>query len=185
MGRLLGGFEITGIFSAQTGSPFDVVESTDRSLTGAGDNRPDVVNGAVVFLNPRNTDSTNGGNNRFFNGTGGGTATAATNPYFRRVGSGTTFALGAGRFGSMGRNVFHGPGFWNLDLSIIKRTHITEKTNVEFRAEFFNIFNHAQFNNPGANAPGWSSTNIASANFGLISSTGNPRLIQFAMKVNF
>ena len=185
LGKLLGGYELTGVFAAQTGSPFDVVESADRSLTGAGDNRPDVVNGAVVFLNPRNTDSTNGGNNRFFNGSGGGTPTAATNPYFRRVGAGTTFALGAGRFGSMGRNVFHGPGWWNLDLSVIKRTHITEKTNVEFRAEFFNIFNHAQFNNPGANAPGWSSTNIASANFGLVSSTRDPRLIQFAVKLNF
>jgi hypothetical protein len=185
LGRFLGGWEMTGVFAAQTGSPFDIVDSSDRSLTGAGDNRPDLVNGSITFLNPRNTDTTNGGNNRFFNSTGGGTATAATNPYFRRVGSGTTFALGAGRFGSMGRNVFHGPGFWNVDMSFIKRTHITEKTNVEFRAEFFNIFNHAQFNNPGANAPGWSSTNIASANFGAITSTRDPRLIQFALKINF
>jgi len=175
--KLLGGYEITGIFQAQTGIPFDITEGTDRSLTGAGDNRPDVVGGTVTFLNPRNTDSTNGGNNRFFNGTGGGTPTAATNPFFRRVGSGTTFALGAGRFGSLGRNVFHGPGLWTLDLSLIKRTHITEKTNVEFRAEFFNILNHANFGNPNGA--------INSANFGLISTTGDPRLIQFAMKFNF
>ncbi len=177
LGKLLGGYEIAGVFAAQTGLPFDITEGTDRSLTSAGDNRPDVVNGAVTFLNPRNTDTTNGGNNRFFNGTGGGTATAATNPYFRRVGSGTTFALGAGRFGSLGRNVFHGPGYWNLDLTLIKRTHITEKTNLEFQAAFFNIFNHAQFNNPNGA--------INSANFGLVSSTRDPRLIQFAMKVNF
>ena len=177
MGHLLGGYEVTGVFAAQTGLPFDITEGTDRSLTGAGDNRPDVINGNVVFLDPRNTDSSNGGNNRFFNGTGGGSATAATNPYFRRVGSGTTFALGAGRFGSLGRNVFHGPGYWNLDLSFIKRTRIGEKANVEFRAEFFNIFNNAQFLNPNGA--------ISSANFGLISTTRDPRLIQFAAKINF
>ena len=175
--KLLGGWEITGVFAAQTGTPFDITDSADRSLTSAGDNRPDVVGGNVVFLDPRNTDTTNGGNNRFFNGTGGGSATAGTNPYFRRVGSGTTFALGAGRFGNLGRNVFHGPGYWNVDLSFIKRTHITEKTNVEFRAEFFNIFNHAQFGNPNGS--------VASANFGLISTTRDPRLIQFALKFNF
>src|SRR4030095_2647667 len=138
---------------------------------------PDAVGTTPTFLDPRNTDTTNGGNNRFFNGTGGGSTTAATNPFFRRVGSGASFAQGAGRFGNLGRNVFHGPGFWNLDMSFIKRTRIREQMNFEFRAEFFNIFNHAQFNNPNGS--------IGSANFGAITTTRDPRLIQFAMKLNF
>ena len=111
------------------------------------------------------------------NGTGGGTGTAATNPFFRRVGSSASFTNGAGRFGNLGRNVFHGPGFWNLDMSFIKRISLGEQRNIEFRSEFFNIFNHAQFLNP--------SGNIGSANFGRITTTRDPRLIQFALKFNF
>jgi len=131
----------------------------------------------VVFLDPRNTDTSNGGPNRNFNGTGGGTATAATNPFFRRVGSGTSLALGAGRFGTLGRNVFHGPGDINFDFTLMKRTRIGENKIIEFRSEFFNIFNHANFGNPNGN--------IGSANFGRITTTDDPRLIQFGLKFTF
>ena len=176
-GKVLGGWQLSGVTVLQTGTPFNITEPTDRSLTGAGSDRPDVVGSNVVFLNPRNTDTANGGPNRFFNGTGGGTATAATNPSFRRVGSGTSLALGGGRFGSLGRNVFHGPGRVNFDVTLIKRTHITENKILEFRSEFFNIFNHANFNNPNGS--------IGSVNFGRITTTDDPRLIQFGLKLHF
>jgi len=177
LGKLLGGFQISGVTAFQTGTPFDITEGTDRSLTGTGDNRPDFVGGNVTFLNPRNTDIANGGTNRFFNGTGGGTTTAGTNPFFRRVGSGTSLRSGAGRFGSLGRNVFHGPSFFNSDFSVIKRIRMGEQRNIEFRSEFFNIFNRANFFNPNGS--------ISSSSFGRITGTSNPRLIQFALKYNF
>ena len=152
--------------------------STDRSLTAAGSDRPDWVGtGQLEFFDPRNTDSALGGPNRAFNGTGGGSATAATNPNFRRVGSGTSLALGGGRFGSLGRNVFHGPGDIIFDFTMMKRTKIGENKVLEFRSEFFNVFNHANFGNPNGS--------IGSANFGRITTTRDPRLIQFALKFHF
>ena len=176
-GKALGGWQISGVTVLQTGTPFNITEPTDRSLSGAGSDRPDFTGTDVVFQDARNTATTNGGPNRIFNGTGGGTATAATNPFFRRVGSGTSLALGGGRFGSMGRNVFHGPGDMIFDFTMMKRTKIGENKILEFRSEFFNIFNHANFGNPNGS--------IGSANFGRVTTTRDPRLIQFALKFSF
>ena len=176
-GKVLGGWQISGVTTLQTGTPFNITEPTDRSLSGAGSDRPDFVGGTVQFFNPRNTDTTLGGPNRSFNGTGGGTGTAATNPFFRRVGSGTSLAAGAGRFGSFGRNVFHGPGDIIFDFTMMKRTRVGENKILEFRSEFFNIFNHANFGNPNGS--------IGSVNFGRITTTRNERLVQFALKFSF
>jgi hypothetical protein len=177
-GKIFGGWQMSGVTVFQTGTPFNITEPTDRSLSGAGSDRPDWVGtGELEFFDPRNTDTANGGPNRSFNGTGGGTATAGTNPNFRRVGSGTSLAAGAGRFGSLGRNVFHGPGDIIFDFTMMKRTRIGENKIIEFRSEFFNIFNHANFGNPNGN--------IGSVNFGRITTTRDPRLIQFALKFHF
>jgi hypothetical protein len=177
IGKLLGGWQINGVTVFQTGTPFNITESTDRSLSGAGSDRPDSTGTVVVFQDARNTNTANGGPNRIFNGTGGGTSTAATNPFFRRVGSGTSFALGAGRFGNLGRNVFHGPGDIIFDVSLIKRTRLGENKAVEFRAEAFNVMNHANFGNPNGG--------ISSVNFGRVTTTRDPRLIQFGLKFQF
>ncbi len=177
LGKLLGGWQINGVSVFQNGTPFNITDGSDRSLSGAGSNRPDATSTQIVFQDPRNTDTANGGPNRIFNGTGGGTSTAATNPFFRRVGSGASFALGAGRFGTMGRNVFHGPGDIIFDVSLIKRTTIAENKVLEFRAEAFNVMNHANFGNPNGA--------IDSANFGRVTTTRDPRLIQFGLKFQF
>jgi hypothetical protein len=177
-GKLLSGWQVSGVTQFQTGIPFNITEPTDRSLSGAGGDRPDFLGGDLEFFDPRNVDTNLGtGVNHYFNGVGGGSATAATSPFFRRVGSGATAATGAGRFGNMGRNLFHGPGVNNWDFSVLKRTKVTENQEVEFRAEYFNFFNHAQFNNP--------SGNIGSAAFGRVTTTRDPRLIQFALKYKF
>jgi hypothetical protein len=177
-GKVLGGWQVSGVTVLETGTPFNITEPTDRSLSGAGSDRPDVVGtGQLQFFDPRNTNASNGGPNRAFNGTGGGTATAGTNPFFRRVGSGTSRAAGAGRFGTLGRNVFHGPGDINFDVTLMKRTRIGENKIIEFRSEFFNVFNHVNFGNPNGN--------IGSVNFGRITTTDDPRLIQFGLKFTF
>lgn len=175
LGHVLGGFNISMVETVHTGIPFDITDSGDRSLTGAGDDRPDYIGGTVQFVNPRNNDF--GLPNSYFNGTGGGTATGAGNPYFARVGSGPSLAQGAGSYGNLGRNVFHGPGIFDTDLSIAKMTRIHEQHTIEFRAEAFNFFNHAQFENPDGN--------IASPTFGEVTLARDPRLVQLSLRYRF
>jgi Carboxypeptidase regulatory-like domain/TonB-dependent Receptor Plug Domain len=98
-------------------------------------------------------------------------------------------AIGNGTdFGNSGVGIVRGPGQANFDFSVTKTTRIGEKQNVQFRTEFFNLFNHAQFALPttlGTNFnQGLFSSNLAS--FGVITSTSvNPRLIQFALRYQF
>jgi hypothetical protein len=88
------------------------------------------------------------------------------------------------RFGNLGRNVVIGPGFNNTDFSIIKNTKVSERIRAQFRAEFFDLFNHANFGPPG---------NVAGTpSFGRVTSTrfptgesGSSRQAQFALKLIF
>jgi len=88
------------------------------------------------------------------------------------------------RFGSLGRNVVIGPRFDNVDFSITKNTKIGERARAQFRAEFFDLFNHANLGQPG--------NIIGTPAFGRISTTrfptgesGSSRQVQFAMKLMF
>jgi len=88
------------------------------------------------------------------------------------------------RFGNLGRNVVIGPTFNNVDFSIIKNTTVAEDLRIQFRAEFFDVFNHANFGPPG--------TVVGTPAFGQITSTrfptgesGSSRQIQFAVKINY
>ena len=87
-------------------------------------------------------------------------------------------------FGNLGRNVVIGPGFTNLDIALVKNTRITERTSLQFRADAFDGFNHANFGQPGSV--------VNTATFGLISSTrfptgdsGSSRQLQLALKLMF
>jgi hypothetical protein len=85
----------------------------------------------------------------------------------------------ATEFGNSGVGILLGPGQFNWDLAATKNTKIAEGQNLQFRAEFFNVLNHANFANPAVqrNTPG---------TFGTITATsGNPRIIQFALKYAF
>jgi hypothetical protein len=84
-----------------------------------------------------------------------------------------------GELGNANRTPVSGPDFVNTDFSVIKHLTLTERARLDFRTEFFNVFNHAQFGAPGGdlNSP---------ATFGVINSTvNNPRVIQFALKLAF
>jgi hypothetical protein len=89
-----------------------------------------------------------------------------------------------GELGNSNRAPLYGPRFVNTDLSFIKHIPIREDIKLDFRAEFFNLFNHAQFFLPG---DGTGMQNIDStSSFGVITQTvNNPRLIQFALKLQF
>jgi hypothetical protein len=93
-------------------------------------------------------------------------------------------------FGSESRvdATLRGDGAKNFDFAVFKRTTIAEKLGIEFRAEFFNLFNHPQFGIPGEGFNGTSATPSAPAGngFGQVTNTyGNPRLIQFALVFRF
>ena len=89
-----------------------------------------------------------------------------------------TPATAVGDFGDTGRNLLRGPNQKNVDISVIKYFPVTERVKMEFRGEFFNAFNMVSFANP---------INIVeSANVGqIVSTTTGPRVIQFALKLNF
>ena len=95
-------------------------------------------------------------------------------------------------YGTLPRNFLRGPSYTNFDMAFSKTTAISERSKLEFRAEFFNIFNHVNFLSPnstnagnGAYASGASGTNINSSLFGQITSTYDPRIIQLAMRLTF
>ncbi|MCL4853833.1 MAG: hypothetical protein KJZ78_20945, partial [Bryobacteraceae bacterium] len=87
------------------------------------------------------------------------------------------------RFGNVGRNTMRGPGVVNLDLSLFRKFRLTEKFNLQFRAESFNLTNTPHFANPNANAN--------SSNFGMILATqtadalGRSREFRFGLRLGF
>jgi hypothetical protein len=83
----------------------------------------------------------------------------------------------AGQFGNAGRNIARGPSYANVDVSLVRDFDLTGQTRLQFRAEVFNVFNHANFGLPVGD--------LNSPSFGRILSAGSPRLMQFAMKLIF
>ncbi|MFN7999059.1 MAG: carboxypeptidase regulatory-like domain-containing protein [Bryobacteraceae bacterium] len=152
--RLTQGWTINGITRLSTGFPIPIRQgSGDISLTGSSTDEPNRV-GNVVTLDARNLDAN--GLNRYF------------------LASAFQKNTELGTFGNSSRRFFHGPGFVNTDLGVSKRIAITESMALDFRGEFFNIFNHTQFNNP--------SGNISSSLFGVVTSARAPRIGQVSAK---
>ena len=82
-----------------------------------------------------------------------------------------------GTFGTLGRNALRSPGALRVDAAFSREFPITERLRLEARGEGFNVINHANFNAP--------STTLSSATFGRITSAGEPRILQFALKLHF
>ena len=166
------GWQLALVTQGQTGNPINIL--TNLNFTGNANIRPDLVGNLVVTGDPN-----------------GWYSNAVCDP--RIAGSCTAssvFALpvGPNHFGNLERNPVRGPGFYNTDLSIIKRTRIS-KTTLELRVEAFNVFNHPNLGNPGL--AGRTAT-VGSTSFGIITSTrlptgdaGSARQIQFAAKLLF
>jgi hypothetical protein len=161
--RLTRGWQIQGITRFSTGFPIQMGQSVgDTSLTGSqGIDMPDLV-GPIHTMNPRTSP-----NNAYFDIN----AFAATSCSFDATGAPSPEC---GTFGTANRRFFHGPGINNTDLGIQKLIPITEAKSFEIRGEFFNIFNHAQFNNPGGN--------ISDASFGSVTSARPMRIGQVSAK---
>jgi hypothetical protein len=87
-------------------------------------------------------------------------------------------------FGNLGRNIYRGPGQQNWDFSLLKTFRLTERQSIRFTADFFNIWNHANFSNPSGTDV--ESIGLTNSPFGKVTSTlGTPRLIQFSLRYAF
>ncbi len=155
--RWIGGWQTFGVITAQSGQPFTValLPNIDNANTGQGqlgfgaNQRPNVV-GTAQLSDPSET--------AWFN-----TKAFAIAP--------------PGQFGNAGRNILDGPGLTTVNWSIVKNTKLAERANVQFRAEFFNLFNTTNYNLPDSF--------LGSATFGQILSAKDPRRVQFGLKFLF
>jgi hypothetical protein len=166
---LVGGWQMAGIFRWESGYPLTIESNrgTLNSATRSAGNSVDLVSG--VSLSDLRSQL--------------GVRTINGNLYYFDPSFADNFANPqAGSLGTFGRTAFSGPKYFRADISMIKRTRITDRQNVEFRAEFFNAFNNVNFDTPNMS--------FNSANFGMISDVrggtlGQPRIVQFALRYNF
>jgi hypothetical protein len=164
--RIVEGWQLGGILSLQTGRPFHVNISGDRAGTGnASTQRPDVIGDPNLPSSQRTPE-------RWFNT--------------------DAFALPArGKVGTLGRSTLEGDGYKTFDFSVLKDTEITERFRIQFRAEFFNIFNLVNFGYPNntfipvGGINGATGAKNANANLGKIFNALDPRIIQFGLKLLF
>src|SRR5271170_1734303 len=172
--RLTNGWAISGITKFATGLPVTLVETDDQSLLGTGFggpitlpvDTPELTGVPLVKTNPRNAIS--GVQGYYFNPSAFGPSALGTE-------------------GDARRRYFHGPGINNWDFALLKNTMITERFNLQFRAEFFNIFNHTQFLGPsGITGFGPGPTFAPSSqSFGIVAGAAQPRIGQLSLKLNF
>jgi hypothetical protein len=164
-GKIVSGWQINGITVLRGGFPTDI-RTARVPPTFATFNVPDRVPGVSMYVPNKGVD-------QYFNPAA--FAVPGTVP------SGTGVPIQ--RFGNSARHVARGPGSVNLDFSLFKNTRITEKTDLQFRAEFFNLTNTPTFFLASANS---TSLSVGSDSFGKLSnSTSVGRQIQFGMKLIF
>jgi hypothetical protein len=154
--RLVSGWALAPIMSFQSGNPFNIVVNS-TAVTGSGGLRPNLTGTPIITGNPLSPTG-------WF-----------SNP--------TVFVAPGNAFGTVGRNSFYGPGFSDVDLALIKNTKISERFNLQLRADAFDLLNHPNYGQPGG---------TVGATLGQITSTrfptgdsGSSRQLQMAMKLKF
>jgi len=165
--HVLGNWQIAPLVRALSGVPLNVVTGADASLTGVNLDRPNLVPGISPY-------TTNWG------------------PGLPQYLNPAAFVRNApGTYGNLGRDVLRGPGQLQFDASLSRIFGIHESIRLEVRAEAFNIINHTNFIAAATSTgiPGISTGGISlsqsSTNFGQITSAGDPRILQFALKLYF
>ncbi len=153
--RLIEGWQVNGILTLQGGQPFTPVLAVDNSNTGQFQDRPNLV--GDPYAPGEGCPETR-------------TANCWVNP--------AAFALAAPfTFGTAGRNSLRGPGTKNVDFSLVKNTPLGGARQLQFRAEFFNLFNWINYDNPNRTA--------LTPNFGRIFSASPPRQVQLGLRFIF
>jgi hypothetical protein len=154
----LNGWELTSLATWHSGFAFQVWSGADNSFSGVFLDRADFVGTSIsqARLDPNRSHG------------------ELVQQYFNP----SVFAPNAvGTFGTSGKNILRGPGFFDTDFGVVKNTKITERLSCQFRAEFFNLFNNVNFYQPD--------NSIADSTVGQITSARDPRILQFALKLLF
>jgi TonB-dependent Receptor Plug Domain len=161
-GQLLGGWKVTGVETIQSGHRLPLLYLNPASAYGIIYDLAEVTHGCALETSGATTHRLNNWINQ---------NCVSTPPVIGDDGAATDF-------GNSPIGILHGPNQVNTDLSLIKLFPVHESINVEFRSEFFNAFNHPNFQDPDIYK--------SDISFGSITETyGNPRIIQFALKINF
>jgi len=179
----LGNWAISGITVVQSGTPFSVTDSS-AGTAFMGPGYTTTLSGSLAPGGSISKGYTGGGiGNELANGYLN-PANFAPAPYLYYPDGNCTDPSGntcVTLYGNLGRNTFRGPYQQNWDFSILKTFQLTERTNLRFATDFFNIWNHANFANPSIN-----DVETIGGPFGKIFSTvGTPRLIQFSLRLAF
>ncbi len=151
----LGNWEWSGIVSASSGAPFTITAGKDVSGTGLGQERGVQVAG----VNPSAS------------GPCGGQFCVS---YLNKA---AFTQPAAGTFGTLAKDSFRGPGYFDWDMGVFKNFPVTERFRLQFRAEFFNTFNNVNFSNPNSS--------VSAGGFGTITGANSPRIGQLALKLFF
>jgi len=176
--QLLCGWSVSGIVTLQSGLPFSILDSAAGTLFGpATDFTTGNLAPGMTLKDASRSGSVSGRVNEFFN-----TSAFVPAPFVPDGGliDGKYPVSGGGTvFGDLGRNILRGPDQRVGDIAVIKITPLTERINLIFRWEVFNVLNRPNFANPSNNVS-------APSTFGVISAlTVNPRIMQYALKVEF
>jgi hypothetical protein len=168
----LNNWQLNGILTLQTGTPFSIVDIVGNNIIQRANFAPGFSADAL----------TNGSTQSRLNGYFNASAFVISRPIVAGTNLGTPNNPNFdpnNPFGNTPRNFLYGPGQKNMDFSVVKFIPITESVRGEFRTEFFNLFNWANFANPNNNI-------AVPSTFGRITGmSAGPRVIQFAFKVNF
>ncbi|MEG9437607.1 TonB-dependent receptor [Edaphobacter sp. HDX4] len=153
LSRVLGGWNVNGLVTLQSGMPFAIIQATNfNAFAGFGTQRPTIQGPANLPAGKRTVA-------HFIN-----TAAFSITPQFR--------------LGNASRDPARGPAYRDLDLGLVKNTHISESVVLELRGEVFNVTNTPAFAEPAAS--------VGTANFGSITATAaDPRVVQVAGKLHF
>ncbi|HEX3987028.1 MAG TPA: TonB-dependent receptor [Acidobacteriaceae bacterium] len=165
---ILGGWSLSGILTRYTGSPIGLVDTSsknDPNKDGRFVDRPMLATGYTYGKAKPGVHKTNAG--------GAETITYLNPAAFTAVNCGAALWCNS----PMKRNQFFGPASIDTDIGILKAFNVTENTRFRYEANFFNLFNHPNLNNPAAN--------VNSGTFGQITTASDPRIIQMALRYEF
>ena len=152
-GHLLSNWDIAPLIRYQSGLPVNPTAGKDNSLTGSGLDRPNVVAGAPMYTG------------------------ASHGLKYQYVNPGIYTPNPIGTFGNAGHLSLRGPGYFDMDVAVVRGFRLRERLTLQVRGEAFNVLNHPNFGLPNGN--------ISASTFGQITSAFDPRILQGSMKLVF
>jgi hypothetical protein len=184
--KLVDGWSVNGVSTFQSGTPFLIADFGAFTLQDT-----DFINGSRATVGTGQiltSGSTTDRIDNYVNLNAFISGGLCVNDQNVVVGCADPSSTGFSAITNLGRNVFRGPFQTNHDLSLVKRTNITERVNIEFRAEAFNFLNHPTFQSPQAQGGSFGNYGIVDVSTGdssILATANRPRTIQFGLKLNF